>query len=130
MAAAAAAAPAPAAPPFKRRKKEPKLLDSQAQLLLLGLLSAVVGDDSTLKQCLITAVQLEAQQQMQQELDLQLLEPALAASAAAAIQAERVGKLGLLQAYQLAQKLSKDIHARAAVSLVWQMPLTLGEARG
>jgi len=90
----------------------------------------VVGDDSTLKQCLITAVQLETQQQMRQELELQLLEPALAASAAVAIQAERVGKLGLLQAYQLAQKLSKDIHARAAVSLVWQMPLTLGEARG
>lgn len=104
----------------KRRRRDAPPLDAEAQLLLLGFLSAVVDDSNTLNQCLISAVGLEAQQEQQRR-------AAAAAGIAAAMPPPP--KLGVLGSYKLAQKLAAELRARPAISLVYQLQLTLDTAR-
>lgn len=107
----------------RRRDASSPLLDAEAQLLLLGLLSAVVGDANTLNQCLISAVGLETQQEQQR-----------AAAAAAGLPPPPLpppSKLGVLGSYKLAQKLAAELRGRPALSLVFQLnnSLSLDAAR-
>jgi hypothetical protein len=110
----------PAAAANKRRRRDAPPLDAEAQLLLLGFLSAVVADSTTLSQCLVSAVGLEAQQEQQRR-------AAAAAGIAAAMPPPP--KLGVLGSYKLAQKLAAELRARPALSLVYQLQLTLDAAR-
>jgi hypothetical protein len=110
----------PSAAANKRRRRDAPPLNAEAQLLLLGFLSAVVADSTTLNQCLISAVGLEAQQERQRR-------AAAAAGVAAAMPPPP--KLGVLGSYNLAQKLAAELRARPALSLVYQLQLTLDAAR-
>lgn len=118
--AAANGAMHPAAAGNKRRRRDAAPLDAEAQLLLLGFLSAVVGDSNTLNQCLVSAVGLETQQEQQRR---------AAAAAGMAVPMPPPPKLGVLGSYQLAQKLANELRGRPALSLVWQLQLQLDTAR-
>lgn len=117
-----ASSSAAAAASSKRRRKEASpVLGAEAQLLLLGFLSAAVGDGNTLNQCLISAVGLETQQ-----------EQARRAAAAAGLPAAMppAPKLGVLGSYKLAQKLAVELRGRPALVHVFQLAhLSLDGAR-
>jgi len=115
-----AAAAAAAGGGAKRRRRESPPLDPEAQLLLLGFLSAVVGDANTLNQCLISAVGLETQQEQQRR---------AAAAAGLPCAAPPPPKLGVLGSYQLAQKLAQELRGRTTLSLVWQIQISLDASR-
>lgn len=109
-----------AAAAHKRRRRDAPPLDAEAQLLLLGFLSAVVGDSNTLNQCLISAVGLETQIEQQRR---------AAVAAGLVPPSAPPPKLGVLGSYKLAQKLANELRARPALSMVWQLQLTLDAAR-
>jgi hypothetical protein len=111
---------AAAAAAHKRRRRDAPPLDAEAQLLLLGFLSAVVGDSTTLNQCLISAVGLETQLEQQRR---------AAVATGLAPPSAPPPKLGVLGSYKLAQKLANELLARPALTLVWQLQLTLDAAR-
>eukprot|EP00879_Flechtneria_rotunda_P026929 GHRR01028776.1.p1 GENE.GHRR01028776.1~~GHRR01028776.1.p1 ORF type:complete len:515 (+),score=202.90 GHRR01028776.1:137-1681(+) len=117
---AAAAAARPAA---KRRKREAQPLDPDAQLLLLGFLSAVAGDSAMLSNSLIAAVHLEGQQLQQ----LQLTANMYGTAAGSAI--APVKRVDLLKSFQLAQSMAQTVRSRATLSLTWQLPLAFTTAR-
>jgi hypothetical protein len=104
----------------KRRRKDAPPLESEAQLLLLGCLSALVQDDGVLNQCLLAAMNFEAQQQPQQQ-----------QSAAAGDEEEGSvnSRMGAVMSYQLAQSLASNLRGRPRLSLVWQLPLAFTQAR-
>lgn len=105
----------------KRRKKEQHPLQAESQLLLLGFLSAVVGDNAMLEQCLVHAVSFETQQEAMLQQQMVMMPGAVPPPS---------NKVGVLKQYQLAQSLAKNVRSRAALSLVWQLPLAFDSARG
>jgi hypothetical protein len=102
-------------------------LEAEAQLLLLGFLSAVVKDASVLNQCLLAAMNHEAQQQQQQQ------QPQQQQPSAAAAGDEEDGssssKMNAVMSYQLLQSLASNLRGRPRLSLVWQLPLAFTQAR-
>lgn len=108
-------------PAAKRWKKEQPPLEAESQLLLLGFLSAVVGDNAMLEQCLVHAVSFETQQEA-------MLQQQRMMGAAEAMQ-QPSNKVGVLKQYQLAQSLAKNVRSRAGLSHVWQLPLAFSSAR-
>eukprot|EP00883_Tetradesmus_obliquus_P002426 jgi/Sobl393_1/12606/SZX60780.1 len=101
----------------KRRRKGVAPLEAEARLLLLGFLSAAVQDAAVLNQCLLTAMNQEAQQQQQ--------------SAAAVDEEDGEGssRMSAVMAYQLAQSLASNLRGRPRLSLLWQLGLDFSQAR-
>jgi hypothetical protein len=114
----------------KRRRKDTPPLEAEAQLLVLGCLSALVQDAGVLNQCLLAAMNCEAHQQQQQQQQQQ--SAAAAAAAAAAVDDEEAiinSKMGAVMSYQLAQSLASNLRGRPGLSLVWQLQLAFSQAR-
>jgi hypothetical protein len=103
----------------KRRRKDMTPLEAEAQLLLLGCLSALVEDAGVLNQCLLAAMNCEAQQQQQQSV----------AAAGDDEEGTTNSKMGAVMSYQLAQSLASNLRGRPGLSQVWQLQLAFAQAR-